>query len=468
MRRLFLMLVCIISASSVVAAPLWTMTPVSGSLPVLSIPAGGTATVQYLVANQSSAATLTMTPIAGVTQNTATGNCPLVMNLAAKGQTGSTCLLSLAIQGGTVGTAISGGPQLCQGSQCYSASQPLRIAVTSGAVLTAQAPNLVLGTTGVITGSHPGTITVKNISANPIVISSVNFPTWPAGTSVTNNTCAGTIASNATCTITVTPGATPTPDMTGTACTSHYTAPVPGIVTVLAGNTSVQSKVVVLGYGCIYQGGYVFSLNAGTLATGGSAAGTVVALSDQAAQYPNGIIWSSNGYGSTLSYTVSDAIPGILESSTAGPGSCSGADDGACDTSTIVTYYSPAQTSPAVNLSYYAAGLCRATINGYDDWFLPAICQMGPNSNGSGCVANTPNIVTNLSAIIGYFNVTNPGNSCSIGTNCLAGPYWSSTENGLNTAGFSWAENFESGSSSQPIATKDFPYGVRCSRALTL
>ena len=216
----------------------------------------------------------------------------------------------------------------------------------------------------------------------------------------------------------------------------------------------------------VYQSGFIYSID-DTTPTTGSIGGKAAALTNQAAGDLSGIIWSSDGSGTTASYI---AIFGISETSTStspspsageitGQSACNGAYDGACDTTNIVAYYSIPNTNPAINLTYYASGLCKASIGGYTDWYLPAICEMGPASNGSGCVSGTPNMVTNLPSLL---------TACT-GTSCLAGYYWSSTETSGVPTYNAWYQIFLSGGGSgQSVSSKGTTRGVRCSRALTL
>ncbi|HHI9468053.1 TPA: hypothetical protein ACP9DH_003890, partial [Legionella anisa] len=133
-------------------------------------------------------------------------------------------------------------------------------------------------------------------------------------------------AASGSCTITVTPGSTATSDGTNP-CSSNGTAPLPGAVQVSADNaTTVSTDVVVLSYGCIYQGGYVYAFDDTTPNTS-SVGGKVATTSDQAAPYPNGIVWSSNGgtgggTGGSDPVDVSyDTLPGIALASTSSVGS---------------------------------------------------------------------------------------------------------------------------------------------------
>jgi hypothetical protein len=180
--------------------------------------------------------------------------------------------------------------------------------------------------------------------------------------------------------------------------------------------------------------------------------------------------WSSNGSGTIVSYR---AIFGISEISTsgspnpsagqiAGQSACNGRTDGACNTTNIVTYYNANRTAGGAAptpLTQYASGLCKASIGGYTDWYLPAICEMGPDSGSSICVSGTPNMVTNLPSL---------RTSCT-GTSCLSGFYWSSTELSGNPTRRAWFQFFASGGGSfQASNDKINTFRVRCSRALTL
>jgi len=218
---------------------------------------------------------------------------------------------------------------------------------------------------------------------------------------------------------------------------------------------------VILGYGCIYQGGYVYALD-DTTATSSSVGGNVATTSNEA---PSGIIWSSDGIGGISNI----AIYGISETSTsslANPGSgqvsgqtaCNGNTSGSCDTNNIYVYYQNDATGAPINTSSYATGLCKQTISTYSDWYLPAICEMGYDSfgQGTGCgISGTPTLQNMQSDLVDTLNI-------------LSGDYWSSTE----LAGFptfsAWSQGFASGGGSFQLSNgKGGTLGVRCSRALT-
>jgi len=258
--------------------------------------------------------------------------------------------------------------------------------------------------------------------------------------------------------------------------------------------TTVSSDVVVLGYGCVYQGGYVYAFD-DTAPNTGSVGGKVATTSDQADAYPNGIVWSSNGAGGVSANVSHDVIPLISEgassptyasaqstyNSTYGneatfpfPASsnfaaCSGATNGACNTSNILAFYgvyttnygigaSPYKVSSgATNPSFYAAGLCKQTIASYSDWYLPAICEMGYGASACGTLG-APTLQNIQSSLID-----------SSGLSAPAGDYWSSTEYSGDPQLSAWFEYFASGGgSSQSFVSKSVQLGVRCSRALTL
>lgn len=382
--------------------------------------------------------------------------------------------------------------------------------VTNTTTLSASVSQLALSVTGLTEYGISGTpssglarlITITNTGSNTAVNLSVTPPTWPAGTSSTT-TCGSTLAASSSCTITITPGATATSD--GTNPCSSGTAPVPGAVQVSADNaTTVSSDVVVLSYGCIYQGGYVFAFD-DTTPSSGSVGGKVVTTSDQIPAYPNGIVWASNGGigggsgGSDLADASYDTLPGIDDASTSTTGNpsyntfsnffsstytntnpftsasfsmCDGPLDGACNTGNILTFYNqfitnntlanggtPPFTASAgpTNITYYPAGICTQSIAGYTDWYLPAICEMG--YGGRACGTSSALILQNIqSSLIDISGFSSP-----------AGHYWSSTEGAGDPETDAWDQFFAAGGGSSQGTNflKSLQNGVRCTRALT-
>ena len=316
------------------------------------------------------------------------------------------------------------------------------------------------GLNAALTG-NPRQISIQNAGTISAVNVSVVPSGLPAGSVISSSTCSGTLAAAASCTLTVTPGA-----IASSNCTAGI-VPNAGTVTVPSDNASTTTvNVVVLGYGCIYQGGYLYSVDDTTPNTA-SLGGKVAAQFDQAPA-SSGVLWSSDSSG-TSDLTV---IYGIGEASTVGspspsanqyPGqaACNGATDGACDTNNINVYYNIWVSPPVTTLSYYAADLCKAALMaGYSDWYLPAICEMGPDS-GAGICPTAPaeqNMGDNLDMLV---------NGCT-GSMCLAGFYWSSTEFSGFPAPYAWYQYLSSGGGNhQGGAAKSDLFGARCSRALT-
>lgn len=349
---------------------------------------------------------------------------------------------------------------------------------------------------------NPRIFTIRNtgsVSATNVTYSL--SPALPSGTIISPASC-GTMAPSSTCILTITPGNIPS-------AAPGDINPIPITLNISGDNTNTLTPTFnILTYGSVYQGGYVYAVNDST-SNMGSISGTVVTLTDQASRFPSGIIWGSNGAGSASADVSLDVIPGIDEFSTTGfssptyanaqtafninyantstypfpPSSsflsCDGRTDGACNSANIATLYnmyvtnygigsSPYNLSPGqTNVSYYAAGLCTAVISGYSGWYLPAICEMGPNSGGSGCSGSTQSIINQLPDLIGDPNAGSPSTSCVYGANCLAGYYWSSTETSSFPQNIAWVQYFDSsGGSVQNSTTKAALAGVRCSRAL--
>ncbi|MDI1352793.1 MAG: hypothetical protein PSV35_08550, partial [bacterium] len=330
---------------------------------------------------------------------------------------------------------------------------------------------------------------------------SISYPIWPSGTSSATS-CGSTLAANASCTISITPGDTAT---SGCSTTAKGKAPTPGTITVSATNASiaVTSKVVVLDYGCQYQGGFLYSVDdttnngvKGTCSSSpctGSIGGKVASLVDQASNAlgsTDSIPWSANVANGTPDFTV---ILGVDDKSTALNPSpivptypvqtpafkpCNGSSDGACNTSNIISFFNYNNHGvggiPPTPLTSYAAGLCKATINGYKDWYLPAICEIDFGF-GSCSTEASQSMATNLEFLIGDPQSTSPlpRKSCQppSNTDCLAGYYWSSTEYFYTPDNTAWYELFDStigGNMAAPLTDndKDFQASVRFTRAL--
>lgn len=279
---------------------------------------------------------------------------------------------------------------------------------------------------------NPRIIRIENTGSMPASNVQVSTSGFPTGTLITSNTCIGTLNAGATCDITITPGGTASPDNSANACTtSPGTEPVPTVVTVSADNApSTAINVLVLGYGCIYQGGFLFSVDDSTPNTG-SIGGKVAAMSDQSA----GVRWGPNV-----------EVGGINQTSMPGPNSCDGKNDGACNTSRIIA----TGLTPPV-----AAQLCEdLSEGGFTDWYMPAICELGRFiglGDNAGCDNTNPNLyITLFTSNLGGFTNEN---------------YWSSTEvlGDANTA--AWLQDFNDGL--QGSGGKSITIRLRCIRAFT-
>lgn len=324
-------------------------------------------------------------------------------------------------------------------------------------------------------GGRARTITFYNNSGAAIEGTALNVPTLPTVENYTT-TCLGTISAGSSCTVTIVPGNTAT-----SGCTDGTTLPVAEVVRLTTNiGGPYTANVYVLGYGCRYQGGYIYSIN-DTTPTTSSIGGSVVTTSDQS----TGISWSVDSTSiwgideqslTTLPYP-NDAAPmyylGQLAALITGQVDCNGSTDGSCNTNNIYTYYE--QTPIMLNL--YATGLCKqplsnvgvictaGTANCYNDWYLPSICEMGYfNSSfginpNSGCGTQASPTLQNIQA-----NLVDNGNVGSI-----AGGYWSSTEGSAFPQDTAWGQSFStSGGSFQGLDAKGTQVGVRCSRALTI
>jgi hypothetical protein len=327
--------------------------------------------------------------------------------------------------------------------------------------LTSSVASLALSVTGLTEYGVSGTpasglartITVTNTGSVTAMNLSIAYPTWPSGTTATS-TCGSSLAASASCTITITPGST------ATSLCSGGTAPTPGTITIGADNTSqVKPTVVVLSYGCIYQGGYVFAFDDTKPATA-SVGGRVATSADQS----TGIIWSSNGAGAYdngisiygISNTSTSVSPSPSSGLSAGQSACNGSTDGTCDTNNIYVYYQNAAVGAPIPLASYAAGLCRQTLGSYSDWQLPAICEMGydATTSNTGCGTSVSPTRQNMQSALVDFN----------GLALLSGNYFSATESSTTPQTQVWAQHFGSGTS-QVTVSKGGPLNVRCARA---
>lgn len=189
--------------TAALAEPLWVIVPASGNNYTQTVPQNRTATVQYVVQNQSSKfKKLIIQFIPGITQTTP-------CQLAPKGQPGSSCVLTLAINGSALPQGgIYGGPVLCQANpdgspnanQCYQPSRANSLYIIRGPAIGAtitvspSALNFAEGSSGSLTVTNSVTSTEVATNVTAII---------PAGSniSVQGSTCGASLAIGANCTI---------------------------------------------------------------------------------------------------------------------------------------------------------------------------------------------------------------------------------------------------------------------------
>lgn len=290
---------------------------------------------------------------------------------------------------------------------------PTLTPVTQNLTLSIQAPGAdpaLVGNPRVIRIVNNGTSAVNNVQ--------VNSTPLPLGTSISNDQCTGTLGPKKSCDITITPGMNASLDAGSNTCTTAPgSEPLASTVTISSSNVASTSiNVLVLGYGCIFQGGYLFAVDDTTPNTE-SIAGKVAALTE--APFAWAIAASNTGADSTT--------------------------DGLSNTNVLSG--PPGQFPGAQN--------CLSLTNaGFTDWYMPAICELARfvgSGTDSGCGNNNPNLYSTL-----FLN--------GLG-NFLAFDYWSSTEFN-NVAASAWVHAFNSGFQGGLTKTAAFRI-VRCIRALT-
>lgn len=359
--------------------------------------------------------------------------------------------------------------------------------------MTSSVPNLGLAVKGSFTGNSRQFFITNNTFMNAQNIS-VKASNLPHGTTYTT-TCNGTLAIGNSCSITVTPGSTVSADGQGNPCTIGSASNA--FLTVNATQTiPTKIGISVVNYGCIYQSGFVFSIDdtqgCSSSPCVGGVGGKIISLTNLNG---SGLAWSNNGVIGGASY---DLIPGIDDASTSTVGvpsysdfltwfsttypsltplpstafnQCDGLTDGACNSGNILAFYNeyitmvPESNPPhATPLKTYAAGYCSLySAGGYTNWYLPAICELGKEPSYEVCGSiTTDNVVTNLSMLV---------NSCTLGTSCLSGNYWASTEwsggSGNSDTTWAWYQYFDGPSSVTHFDVKSVSLLIRCARELT-
>ena len=440
-RALFVAFLC--CSESYGGIPVWTFTPSESYPPTVSVAANGIATIIYTVTNQSQKAhRLEMTPIAGITPSVSgcASSCSSSTNTLCLPTRGSSCTLTLTVNGRDLGGDVTTGPELCEAGstlQCYTPQNPLDIRLTSAldanltitpATLALSVPGLTPATGGLVTTGTARVFTVHN--TGPGTAMGITCPPL-ASPSISSIQCTGcaSIQNGGTCTITVTPSST------ASASVGNST-PQPVILSIQGTNTNQLNPTVnVLTYGSFYQAGWLFSIieTANTLQSIG---GTVAAESDNVAPSP-GTEYSAGGANTNFH----------MYSGT----------DGVSNTSEMVREYGSS--------SNYSAGYCHNYNGGsYIDWYLPAICQMGFGGTDTNFDCGvTPGSIPNMQYNLLVTNTTQSFNFVNNGI------YWSSTASEDNAPGHAWFQQFAVGGGDgfQSYYAVYLAFGVRCVRAIT-
>lgn len=353
---------------------------------------------------------------------------------------GSSCCLKLNFDGSRMHLGRNILAPIVSASVYAGQAAAVTVLVTKPSTTLSVTPNLALSVTGlpltVGTSGSPRSIKVSNngLQASDELI--VYFPQWPLGTVVSQDNCSGTsLPQGGSCTITITPGAQAT-----SACTTGI-SPSPGVITIATEDaSSVASNIVVLGYGCIYQEGYLFSVLE-TADTSKSIGGSIVAVEDQAPAYPNGLAWDSSLDCATYPYNglVTNANSPINGTDLPGGNTY------------IIKNALPTDSPAASACVNYSSGT-------FSDWYLPAICAMGYGAVdlNINCGSQMSPSIQNIQSNLLDDNIIS-----------LLGNYWSSTESTTLPQSSAWQQYFASSTTNyQSLSLKTTKLGVRCVRDL--
>jgi hypothetical protein len=377
------------------------------------------------------------------------------------------CTLTLSVNGHDLTGDVLGGPVLCEQSNpsdCYKPIQANCLAIRSvnvtfgSATLTSSVSTLGLSVNcpdtsnctiknSQLTGKSRE-ITITNTGSDDATGVVVNHDGLPKDTSVSTFGCATIAAGGGKCVITIKPGATASTNGNDKLCTT-------GVHVTADGGLSVLVDTYVLSYGCIYQGGFIYSVDDTTTNTGsigGKTAAITDTYKDQNSLSDRTPDWG--GYGTDIGSSLYDD-------------NIQGANEGSANSAAIIS----ALTTNSVSLSDYAAGLCSswsvdasgapsctALNTCYTNWYLPAICELGPYNN-SLCTSGSTNIQQQL-----FENTSIPSTTLGL---LNPGFYWSSTESQSSPKINARTEYFKINSSAYTTRNKLTLNRIRCSRALT-
>ena len=330
---------------------------------------------------------------------------------------GVTCDITLTVASPYVNQAFQA--VAIQGSNTTTATSS--VSVVGGSSGLSLEPNSLVLAAG-DRGGVAKTITVKNTGPNSVTNINTNFSS-PSAVTV-SSTCSSLLNTGDTCVFTFTPVASGT-------WIDQFAPTSFNITGISSGNTiTAPASILVLDYQSLYQGGYLFSIDpTGTI-------GAVLSISDNQSfvlqwSYLAGITGAnsyylgSNNTAAMINHPEVDAAAAEIcvgYSSTPSGATCSGVE------------------------------LC------YNDWYLPAICEMGPDSSDNFiCNNSTQNIADSLPTFLGCTS-----------SFCLQNFYWSSTEYALGAANQAWEQSYSGYAGiSQGVAGKSNTLNIRCIRHLT-
>jgi len=403
------------------AQPKFSIVPTTVGGNIVQVIQGDVVRTSYQVTNNlPTTKTLVMQPIAGVTQRTrGAGVCGTKFTLAH----GQSCTLNLLIDSRqmTLGTKTFQAPEICIGPTRLSCTKPWPndLLVIDVLVIPPAFASLSVSTFDVVTATDLilldptgwKTITITNSGPSAATGMTYTFsPALPTGTTV-DGQCP-TIAAGATCVLTLNPGATPS--------TAGAIVPTPSVMTISGTDThTLTVDLTVLTYSNIYQGGYVFDIDA--LTADRNVGGKVVT-----AQQPNLLQWSP--IGKTLSFPNQDI-------------------DGLGNTQAIVTSFGVGQYAAYFCTNFQADDIGTACLSGqtcFKEWYLPAICEITSINDGIDCSSYGPESIAN---------------NVALGTLEIL---WSSTP---DIANYAVAYRKSDNSNLQILMTTKL--GVRCVRSIT-
>lgn len=273
-------------------------------------------------------------------------------------------------------------------------------------------------------GGTPRALTLENTGTGDAsnIVCPINLPAPISDATVNCSACQPNLPAGKSCSITISPGATSSGFTDGT-----LTEPMPSQLVISGANTNiVTSDILILTYGNFFKGGYIYAIDDTAPVNQNIAGGKVVTVANATSV----LRWSP-----TMTF-----VGGINQNSTAGLNSCDGKSDGACNTSRIVSVFINPTDAPA---AYYCNNLVENTFN---DWYLPAVCELGASINQMFC--QTPYFQNMADSIGGLLSPTFSN-------------YWSSTEDSAIN-GAAWAVGLPSGIGA--LINKNSTTNVRCSR----